>query len=128
LLNFKLIKMNRSTLTRNLGLVIILSLSYSCRTGAHILLDNSTETFAATEYQSIEVFCEETTLKTKIIIGEVVVNIDAGSNTKLAIKYLKKEAAAIGAHAITNLRLEYDYGGRTYAIKASGTAVRYKLP
>ena len=88
--------MNRSTLTRSLGLVILLSLSCSCRTGAHILLDNSTETFAPTDYLSIDVFCEETTLKTQIILGEVVVNIDAGANSKLAIKYLKKEAAAIG--------------------------------
>jgi uncharacterized protein YbjQ (UPF0145 family) len=107
---------------------MILTFSYSCRTGAHIVLDNSAEIFAPTEYQTIEVFCKESTLKKQIIIGEVVVNIDAASNSKLAIKYLKKEAAALGAHAITNLRLEYDYGIWTNAISASGTAVRYKSP
>jgi uncharacterized protein YbjQ (UPF0145 family) len=60
------------------------------------------------------------------VIGQVVASSDAGEDASIPMNLLKEEAAALGADAVIDLRLEVDYGYITNAIKATATAVKLK--
>lgn len=98
----------------------------SCYSVAHLPTNDSTERFEKTEYSEIKVYSVSDIDKEYIIIGQVVANADAGTDGNVPVNYLKKEAAKLGADAIINLRLEVDYGYWMNAIKATGTAVKFK--
>jgi len=60
------------------------------------------------------------------VIGQVVASADAGDDASSAVDKLKEEAAALGATAVVQLRLEADMGYWNNAIKATATAVKLK--
>lgn len=60
-----------------------------------------------------------------IVLGSIVVASDAGENANRPMKILKEEAAFLGADAVVNLRLEFEYGNWDVAIKATATAVKF---
>ncbi|MBN2485121.1 MAG: heavy metal-binding domain-containing protein [Bacteroidales bacterium] len=87
--------------------------------------DNATK-YPATNAKEINVYSTSRIEKEYVVIGQVVANADAGTDAKIPVEMLKKEAAKLGANAIIDLRLEVDYGYWLNAIKATGTAIRYK--
>lgn len=60
------------------------------------------------------------------VIGQVVASADAGDDAATAVDKLKEEAAALGADAIVQLRLEGALGYWTSGIRATATAVKMK--
>lgn len=103
--------------------VLILS---SCTTSSHLITENYNGEISKTNYQNIKVYSTDKIEPDYEIIGEVIASTDAGTNSKVTVTSLKKEAAKIGADGIINLRLEIDYGYWSTAIKANGTAIKYK--
>lgn len=114
-------------MTKRIPLVLIVGLILtSCSSVANLKTDNIQQNYAVTNSETIEVFSTDKIEKDYLIIGEVVASADAGEDAKIAVNHLKKEAAKLGADAIINLQLEIGYGNWTNAIKASGTAVKFK--
>lgn len=97
----------------------------SCSTVAHLQTDDLNQTFAATDPGKVEIYSTDKVDKQYAIIGEVVASADAGADASIPVKYLKKEAAKLGADAIINLKLEIEYGYWNNGIKASGLAVKF---
>jgi uncharacterized protein YbjQ (UPF0145 family) len=108
-----------------LALMVFLS---GCSSVAYIKTNDSPE--ASTQIVSpnaIKAYATDKSLKsTYEILGEVVVAADAGNSTQKVVDLLKKQASELGADAIINLRLEYEYGYWSVAMKGTGTAVKLK--
>jgi len=60
------------------------------------------------------------------VIGQVIASADAGNDAATAVDKLKEEAAAFGADAIVQLRLEGALGYWNCGIRATATAVKMK--
>jgi uncharacterized protein YbjQ (UPF0145 family) len=97
-----------------------------CSSVANIQTDDSPVTSGKTVAKNIKVFSTAKAGQEYIILGEVVADADAGENSSPAVDKLKVEASKLGADAIINLRLEVDTGYWQNAIKATGTAVKFK--
>lgn len=106
-------------------LLIVGVLFTSCATVAHLQTDDLKQNYSASSPEQIEIYSTGKVDKTYTVIGEVIASADAGTNASISVKYLKKEAAKLGADAIIDLRLEIGYGYWTSAIKATGTAVKF---
>ena len=76
--------------------------------------------------ENIEIYSTEKANHSYIVIGDVVASVDAWGDGSASVKYLKKEAAELGADAIINLRLEIGNGVLSNSVTASGTAVKFK--
>ena len=75
----------------------------------------------------VEVYSTEQANKPYTVIGEVAASVDALGDGSASVKYLKKEAAELGADGIINLRLEIGSGILANAVTASGTAVKFDV-
>lgn len=106
-------------------LLIVGVLFTSCSTVAHLQTDDLKQNYSATNPDQIEVYSTDKVDKDYSVIGEVIASADAGTDASISVKYLKKEAAKLGADAIIELRLEIGYGYWTNAIKATGTAIKF---
>jgi hypothetical protein len=60
------------------------------------------------------------------IVGVVVAASSTGEQPDRTASLLKAEAAALGADAVVDVRMEMDLGYWTNAVKLSGVAVRLK--
>lgn len=117
------------------SLVFILFLS-SCSTA--IRTDNTTQKYEPSESKRIEVYSTDKIGKEYEILGEVSSSAWAGEaqfrinpisdkNADASVNQLKKAAAKLGADAIINLRLSYEYGYKDFTdIMSNGTAVKFK--
>ena len=104
-----------------------MAIMISCSSVANIrTADNEDMTFEKTNANDVKVYSVSDIGKEYIVIGQVVASADAGSNSEKTVSYLKKEAAKLGADAVVDLRLEIDQGYWQNAIKAYGTAVKFK--
>jgi uncharacterized protein YbjQ (UPF0145 family) len=106
-------------------LLILGVLFTSCSTVAHLQTDDTVQKYPATNYKEIEVYSTDKTSKDFVVIGEVIASADAGKYSAISLRFLKKEAAKMGADGIINLRLEIEYGYWAKGIKASGIAVKF---
>lgn len=107
-------------------LLLILGVIFSsCSTVAHLSTDDTSQKYSATNAENIEIYSIDNIGKDYTIIGDVIASADAGTDASVTIKYLKKEAAKMGADGIINLKLEIDYGYWSNAIKATGVAVKF---
>ncbi len=88
--------------------------------------DVSAEISPNTNPDNIKVYSDEQEELDYDVIGQVIADADAGSKAETAVNLLKKQAAQLGADAIINLRLEIDSGYWQSAIKATGTAIKFK--
>ena len=77
---------------------------------ARLQTDDSNQLYSPTIFENIEVYSSEKTVKTYIVIGEVIACAEAFDDGSNSVKNLKKEAAKLGADGIVNLRLEIDHG------------------
>lgn len=107
------------------SLLFAVVLFASCSTVAHLQTDDSQENYSATNPEQIELYSTDKVDKSYVVLGEVIASADAGRDSSIPVKYLKKEAAKLGADAIIELRLEIGYGYWTNAIKATGKAVKF---
>ena len=98
----------------------------SCSTSSFIRINNTATSYQSTSAESIEIYSLTEIGKEYEAIGQVTAAADAGENAIEAIKWLKIEAARMGADAVVNLELSFCNGFWTIAIKASGTAVKFK--
>jgi uncharacterized protein YbjQ (UPF0145 family) len=117
------------------SILCILFLS-SCSTA--IKTDNTAEKYEATDSKRIEVYSTDKIGKEYVILGEVSSAAWAGEaqfrimpisdkNADAAVRRLKNAAAKLGADAIINLRLSYEYGYKDFTdIMSNGTAVKFK--
>ncbi|AWG21201.1 hypothetical protein FFWV33_06460 [Flavobacterium faecale] len=85
--------------------------------------DSPTGQYPETNPADIVVYATQPDTK-YTVIGQVVASADAGSDAKVPVALLKKQAAKLGADAIVDLTLEIGMGYWTNAIKATGTAVK----
>lgn len=106
-------------------LLLFFSVS-ACSSVAHLKTDDSSETGDRISLaDNIKVYTSDTELSSDYdILGEVVVAADAGTNASNVISQLKKQAQILGADTIINLRIEFEYGYWSIAIKATGTAIK----
>ncbi len=112
---------------KHLLFIIIFSITLiSCNSVAHLRTDNTSSHYSSTNPSKIQVYSTSKINRQYEILGEVVANCDAGENASKSVGYLQEEAAELGADAIINLKLEFDYGAWDVAIKATGTAVKLK--
>jgi hypothetical protein len=110
--------------TKILITLIIGAMLGSCSV-SHILTNDNTERYLPTEKENIEVFSTSKIEREYEIIGDLVSRIDDFGGAEASVKYLKKEAAKIGADGIINLRLTIEQGHIGNAVEAKGTAVKY---
>ena len=106
--------------------VLICCLLVSCANVAHIRTSDNTAVYTESNVSNIEIYSTSNIGKQYTIIGEVMASADAGENSETPVKYLKKEAAKLGADAIINLRLSFCLGYWLTGIMATGTAVKFK--
>ena len=97
-----------------------------CSSVANIQTDDSPMTLDKTIAKNIKVYSTAKIGQEYVVLGEVVADVDAGENSTVAVAKMKTEASKLGADAVINLRLEIDSGYWQNAIKASGTAVKFK--
>ncbi|MBN2411756.1 heavy metal-binding domain-containing protein [candidate division KSB1 bacterium] len=98
-----------------------------CSSVAYIQTDDVTSEFTQKpDPDNIKVYSDGREELDYDVIGQVIADADAGSNAETAVTLLKKQAAQLGADAIINLRLEIDSGYWQSAIKATGTAIKFK--
>ncbi|MFA6456037.1 MAG: heavy metal-binding domain-containing protein [Bacteroidota bacterium] len=97
-----------------------------CSSVANVQTDDSPVTVQQSVAKNVKVYSTAKTGQEYIVLGEVVADADAGENAAPAVDKLKVEASKLGADAIINLRLEVDTGYWQNAIKATGTAVKFK--
>lgn len=81
---------------------------------------------SAVSAESIKVYSTKDIGTNYTILGVVVADADAGQNSNVPIRLLKKQASFLGADAIVDMRLEIDYGNWDSAIKATGIAVKFE--
>lgn len=108
-----------------IAFITLLSL-VGCKSVAHIRTDDTTEKFTATIPSNVLTYATDKVEKEYIIIGKVVAAVDAGEDAEKSIRYLKIEAAELGADAIINLRIEFAYGEWETGVTSSGTAIKFK--
>jgi len=113
-------------LKKTFGVLLLSCLFFGCSSVAHLKTDDEPNvTFQPNIASNIKVYSTTKSAKNYQIIGQVIANADAGSDSEKAVDLLKEEAAKLGANAIFNLRLEIDSGEWNNAIKATGLAVKY---
>ena len=107
--------------------IIILSACYlvGCASVGNFKTDDIVKKYPATQASKIDVYSADITDRQYEVLGKVIASADAGSNSKIAVDFLKKEAALFGADAVINLRLGISYGFWTSGITAKGTAIKY---
>ncbi len=110
--------------TKILTCAITVLLLASCSV-AHLNSSDSQMYYAPVHAENIEVYSTDLTGRTYTVIGEVVASVDALGDGSSSVKYLKKEAASMGADGIVNLRLEIGSGILANSVTASGTAVKF---
>jgi hypothetical protein len=110
-----------------MGLVALLALG-GCSSTARLQTDDvQVGSLAKQDSKNVEVYSTaDAGGKPYEIIGQVVASADAGDDAAIAVDKLKEEAAALGADAVVQLRLEGDMGYWNNAIKATATAVKLK--
>ena len=107
-------------------ILIFLGIGFASCSVEHLQTSNSGRYYTQTVAENIEVYSTEKANHSYTIIGEVVASVDAFGDGSASVKYLKKEAAELGADAIVNLRLEIGNGVLSNSVTASGTAVKFK--
>ena len=106
-------------------LLMILGVLLTGCSVAHIHTNDSVQMYPPSNFENIEVYSTDQTAKSYTIIGEVVASVEDFNNGSGSVKYLKKEAAKLGADGIINLKLEITEGFLGNAVTASGTAVKF---
>jgi hypothetical protein len=111
---------------KSLLILMLAGLSFSCSSIASLKTDNSpSATSANVDASSVKVFVTDKEVAPGYeTLGEVVVAADAGSGPDGVVRKLRAMAADLGADTIINLRIEYEYGYWSIAMKATGTAVK----
>ena len=104
----------------------IILLLVSCSNSGYLRTNDTNKVQSITNANQVEVYSVSSIGKDYEIIGEVFASADAGENAEKPVKILKEKAAAIGADAIINLRLEFHEGYWSTGIRSIGTAVKYK--
>lgn len=84
------------------------------------------ETYLKTDSKDIIVYSTSNIEKEYIVLGQVIASADAGFNAERPVELLRRGASKMGADAIIDMRLEIDYGYWLSAIKATGTAIKFK--
>lgn len=107
-------------------MLLILGAIFASCSMARLQTSNSGNYYPPTVAENIEVYSTEKTSNNYTIIGEVVASVDAWGDGSTSVKYLKKEAAELGADAIINLRLKIGNGVLSNSVTASGSAVKFK--
>ena len=107
-------------------MIIFLGAYFASCTMARLQTSDSGNYYPPTIAENIEVYSTEKASNNYTIIGEVVASVDAWGDGSASVKYLKREAAELGADAIVNLRLEIGNGVLSNSVTASGTAVKFK--
>lgn len=92
---------------------------------AHLQNSDYPENYPPTVAENLEVYSTEDAHRPYVVIGEVIASVDALGDGSASVRYLKKEAANLGADAIVNLRLEIGEGALGNSVTASGTAVKF---
>ncbi|QGY42200.1 hypothetical protein GM418_00575 [Maribellus comscasis] len=110
--------------TKTLVILIIGVMLASC-SATHILTNDNTQRYLPNETKNIEVFSTSKIDREYVIIGDVVSRVEDFNGANASVKYLKKEAAKIGADGIINLRLSIERGYIGNGVEAKGTAVKY---
>jgi|GEM_PF-1017731 len=112
--------------TKILTLIILGAFLASCSV-THLHSSDTVMHYPPVNPKTVEVYSMEEANRTYIVIGEVVASVDALGDGSASVKYLKKEAAELGADGIINLRLEIGSGILANAVTASGTAVKFDV-
>jgi len=86
---------------------------------------DSQEYYVPVKARKVEVYSTDQTNRPYTIVGDAFTSVVAVGKGSSSVKYLKKEAAALGADGIINLRLEIGSGVLANAVTASGTAVKF---
>ncbi len=108
------------------SLALVVSLS-GCSTVANYKTDDTASVSrSSVSPENVAVYSTYKTGKKYQVVGGVIASADAGSNADVPVELLKKEAAKLGADGIINLQLAIDMGYWQNAIKATGTAVKFK--
>jgi hypothetical protein len=97
-----------------------------CSSVANVQTDDAPMAVVKSDAKSVKVYSTEKIGREYIVLGQVIANCDAGENSSVAVDKMKVEASKLGADAVVGLRLEIDTGYWQNAIKASGTAVKFK--
>ncbi|KAA3617816.1 MAG: hypothetical protein D8M58_00285 [Calditrichaeota bacterium] len=107
--------------------VIVAAMLVNCSSVAKFRTDDNPDlNLQQTSAKDIKVYSTSDIGREYVIIGQVVASADAGSNSEKSVVHLKKVAAKLGADAIIDLRLEISQGYWQNAIRAEGTAVKFK--
>jgi hypothetical protein len=110
--------------TKILITLVIGAILGSCSV-SHILTNDNPQYYQPNENENIEVYSTSAIEREYVIIGDLVSRVDDFNGSEASVKYLKKEAAKIGADGIINLRLTIEQGYIGNAVEAKGTAVKY---
>ena len=92
---------------------------------SHILTSDNAQRYLPNEPENVEVFSTAKIDREYVIIGDVVSRVEDFNGANASVKYLKKEAAKIGADGIINLRITIEQGYIGNGVEAKGTAVKY---
>ncbi len=92
----------------------------------HLHSSNTSGYDSPVKARKVEVYSTEQTDKPYSIIGDAEASVVVMGKGSSSVKHLKKEAAALGADGIINLRLEIGSGVLANAVTASGTAVKFE--
>lgn len=92
---------------------------------ARLYTDDNVHRYPPTYFEQIEVYPSDQIGKSYSVIGEVISSVESLADGQISLKYLKKEAAKLGADGIINLRLEIESGMLATGTTAKGVAVRY---
>ena len=106
-------------------LLAILGLLLTGCSVSHLHTSDSVQMYPPSDFENIEVYSTDQTGKSYTVIGEVVASVEDFNEGSGSVKYLKKEAAKLGADGIINLKLEITEGFLGNAVTASGTAVKF---
>lgn len=106
-------------------LLTIVSILFASCSVTHLHSSKTEMYYPPVKSKIVEVYSTDQVNRPYTVIAEVVASVDALGDGSSSVKYLKKEAAAIGADGIVNLRLEIGSGILANAVTASGTAVRF---
>lgn len=110
--------------TKILSLLLLGVLVTSCSV-ARLQTDDAVIIYPPAYSENVEVYATDQFDKTYTVIGEVIVSAEDLSDASVPVKYLKKEAAKLGADGIINLRLEIGHAYFCNSIVATGTAVKF---
>lgn len=110
---------------KHITLLIIASNLFSCASSTHVITNSTESTYPKNSINSVLIFATDVKDRSYTVIGEVIASVDAGRDAQKSVNRLKKEAAALGADAIINLRLEFVQGYWLLGIKSTGTAIKF---